>query len=253
MPTLNPDIHQNFQPQGNALKGKVILVSGASDGIGRTAALHYAKYGADLILLGRNREKLTQTTELVAPYQVKTLAITLDLAQATAQDFQQLANQIETQWHQLDGALLNAGILGELTTIDKIAISDFDDVMHINVRSQLMLTQALLPLLHRSDSASLIFTSSGVGRKGRATWGSYAISKFAVEGMMQTLADESHDSGLRVNCINPGRTRTQMRAKAAPDEDPMILKTPEDIMPTYLYLMADESSTINGASLDAQG
>ncbi|MFM2478422.1 YciK family oxidoreductase [Celerinatantimonas sp. MCCC 1A17872] len=242
----------HFQPQTNSLENKVILVSGASDGLGRCAAIEYAKLGADLVLLGRNRDKLTQTMEKVSQYPVQTLAIDLDFASATAEDYHSLAANIEAQWHRLDGALLSAGILGQLCAIKDIQIANFDEVMNINVRSQLLLAQALLPLLNNAPSSSLVFTTSTVGHAGRALWGSYAMSKFAVEGLTQTLGDEYKDTTLRVNCINPGATRTQMRAQAKPDEDPMVLKTPLDIMPTYLYLMDDASAHITGYCLDAQ-
>ena len=115
------------------------------------------------------------------------------------------------------------------------------------------MTKALLPLLEKSDNASLIFTTSSVGRAGKPYWGAYAISKFATEGMSQVLAHELEGvSNIRVNCINPGATRTRMRAAAYPAEDPSSVKTPEEIMPTYLYLMGKESRGITGQSLDAQ-
>ena len=107
-------------------------------------------------------------------------------------------------------------------------------------------------MLRKSENASIVFTSSSVGRKGREFWGPYAISKFAVEGMMQTWACEVGKTNIRVNCINPGATRTSMRASAYPGEDRDKLATPEDLMPTYLYLMSDDSSDVNGESLDAQ-
>lgn len=117
-----------------------------------------------------------------------------------------------------------------------------------------MLTQALMPLLKRAEDASIIFTSSGVGRKGRAHWGAYAVSKFATEGMAQVLADELENiSRIRTNCINPGATRTGMRAWAYPAENPTRNPTPEEIMPLYLYLMGPDSKGVNGQSLDAQG
>ena len=122
----------------------------------------------------------------------------------------------------------------------------------INVNATFMLTQALLPLLLKSDSGSLVFTSSSVGRQGRANWGAYATSKFATEGMMQVLADEYQNRHLRVNCINPGGTRTGMRASAFPTEDPQKLKTPADIMPLYLWLMGDDSRRKTGMTFDAQ-
>ncbi|MFM2484212.1 YciK family oxidoreductase [Celerinatantimonas yamalensis] len=242
----------HFQPQPQAFKDKVILISGASDGLGRCAALHYAQYGADLVLLGRDRRKLEQTLSLIKPFNTQTLAIDFDLAHADQTAYQSLIAHIETLWHRLDGALFSAGILGELVSVIDINIHNFDQVMNINVRSQLLLSQSLLPLLLKASLSSLIFTSSSVGHIGRAGWGSYAISKFAVEGLTQTLADEYHASSLRVNCINPGATRTAMRAQANPQENPLILKTPEDIMPTYLYLMDDSSQSVNGLCLDAQ-
>ncbi len=110
----------------------------------------------------------------------------------------------------------------------------------------------MLPLLLNSDSGSLVFTSSSVGRQGRANWGAYAVSKFATEGMMQVLAEEYQSRHLRVNCINPGGTRTKMRASAFPTEDPQKLKTPADIMPLYLWLMGDDSRRKTGMTFDAQ-
>ncbi len=125
--------------------------------------------------------------------------------------------------------------------------------MQVNVTAEFMMTKALLPLLENSDSASLIFTTSGVGRVGKPFWGAYAVSKFATEGMSQVLANELETvSNIRVNCINPGATRTRMRAAAYPAEDPSTIKTPEEIMPLYLYLMGVDSEGITGKSLDAQ-
>lgn len=128
----------------------------------------------------------------------------------------------------------------------------WQDVMQVNVNATFMLTCALLPLLLKSDAGSLVFTSSSVGRQGRANWGAYATSKFATEGMMQVLADEYQNRSLRVNCINPGGTRTSMRASAFPTEDPQKLKTPADIMPLYLWLMGDDSRRKTSMTFDAQ-
>jgi len=128
----------------------------------------------------------------------------------------------------------------------------WQQVMNINLDATFFLTQALLPLLLKSDAGSLVFTTSSVGRTGRAGWGAYAVSKFATEGMMQVLADEYKNQSLRVNCINPGGTRTKMRASAFPQEDANKLKTPADLMPLYLYLMGDDSRRKTGISFDAQ-
>jgi NAD(P)-dependent dehydrogenase (short-subunit alcohol dehydrogenase family) len=159
---------------------------------------------------------------------------------------------IVNQFGRLDGALLNASILGELTPFTQIHEQIFNDVMKVNVSAQLLLAQALIPTLQLAKNASLIFTSSGVGNQGRAYWGAYSISKFATEGMMQIIADEYESSNLRTNAINPGATNTGMRNSAYPAEDKDTLATANEIMPLYVYLMSDDSLNVNGKTLKAQ-
>lgn len=236
------------------LKDKIILVTGAGDGIGKTAALTYAKHGATVILLGRTTKKLEDTYDAIeAQGSPQAAIVPLNLESATEHDFIELANTLKKEFGRLDGLLHNASLLGERTPLANYTPEVFDQVMKVNVSSQFMLTQALLPLLQESESASIVFTSSSVGRQGRAYWGAYSISKFATEGMMQLFADElGSTSKIRTNAINPGGTRTSMRASAYPAEDPQTLPTPEDIMPVYLYLMGSDSESVNGHSLDAQ-
>ncbi|SNY59379.1 YciK family oxidoreductase [Enterobacter sp. CC120223-11] len=242
----------HYQPQRDLLQNRIILVTGASDGIGREAALTYARYGANVILSGRNEEKLRavarqieQESGILPPW------FALDLLTCTPKACQQLAQQIAIHYPRLDGVLHNAGLLGDVVPMAQQKLDVWQDVMQVNVNGTFMLTQALLPLLLRSDSGSLVFTSSSVGQQGRANWGAYAVSKFATEGMMQVLAEE-YQGQLRVNCINPGGTRTGMRASAFPTEDPLKLKTPADIMPLYLWLMGDDSRRKTGMTFDAQ-
>ncbi|MGF1741695.1 YciK family oxidoreductase [Vibrio profundum] len=243
----------NYSVSDHALNNKVILITGAGAGIGKQAALHYAKHGATVILLGRTVEKLEQTyDEIEAAGYPQPAIIPLDMKGASKQHYQDMSETIEGQFGRLDGVLHNAGVLGDLAPFEQIDEATFDNVMQVNVKSQFMMTQALLPLLRLSDDARIVFTSSTVGHIGRAFWGTYAISKFATEGMMQVLADELSDSSIRVNAINPGGTRTSMRAKAFPAEDAGLLKTPEDIMPLYVYLMAPEGKEVNGQCIDAQ-
>ncbi|RKF20263.1 YciK family oxidoreductase [Alginatibacterium sediminis] len=244
---------QNYQATDNCLQGKTILVTGAGDGIGRQAALSYAQYGATVILLGRTVAKLESVyDEIVALEYSEPAIVPLDLKGASAQNYHDMAATIENQFGALDGALLNAAMLGVLSPFAQIEESLFDEMMQVNVKSQFLLAQALLPLMSKSEHSSLIFTSSSVGRTARAYWGAYSISKFAVEGISQLISDEYEQSTLRCNCINPGATRTKMRAGAYPAEDPQSLRTALDIMPSYLYLMADDSIGVNGQSLDAQ-
>ncbi|KQN51775.1 NAD(P)-dependent oxidoreductase [Serratia sp. Leaf50] len=243
----------HYHPKSDLLRQRIILVTGAGDGIGREAALTYARFGAKVILLGRTESKLLKVQQEIAdrgllPAEV----ITLDLLHASQQDCHQVAERIAQWVPHLDGVLHNAGLLGEIVPVKNIQLQDWHDVMQVNVNAAFMLTQSLLPLLLKSHSSSLVFTTSSVGREGRSGWGTYAVSKFATEGLMQVLADEYKQTNLRVNCINPGGTRTSMRASAFPKEDSQKLKTPADIMPLYLYLMGDDSRRKTGISYDAQ-
>lgn len=245
---------RDYQPSKELLKSRVILVTGAGDGIGRVAAKTFAEYGATVILLGRTSKKLEAVyDEIVAQGSPQPLIHPLDLELATPDDYDLLASAISDELGRLDGVLHNASILGKRTPIANYDINSWCQVMHVNVTAQFMLTQALLPLLEKSEDASIIFTSSGVGRKSRAFWGAYAVSKFATEGLMETLADELDGvTNIRVNCINPGATRTRMRAQAYPAEDVKLNPYPEQIMGTYLYLMGPDSKTVQGQSLNAQ-
>lgn len=243
----------HYHPKSDLLRQRIILVTGAGDGIGREAALTYSRFGARVILLGRTESKLAQVQQDIAraggqPAEL----ITLDLLTASRQDCDNVAERIAEWVPRLDGVLHNAGLLSEIVPVSEIKLQDWHDVMQVNVNATFMLTQSLLPLLLKSASSSLVFTSSSVGREGRAGWGAYAVSKFATEGLMQVLADEYKHTNLRVNCINPGGTRTSMRASAFPEENSMKLKTPADIMPLYLYLMGDDSRRKTGTSYDAQ-
>lgn len=243
----------NYNVSANALVNKVILVTGAGDGIGKEAALHYAQSGATVILLGRTVAKLEAVyDEIEAKGYPQAAIIPLDMQGATKQHYIDMASTIKQQFGRLDGILHNAGMLGVLTPFEQIEESTFDEVMQINVKAQLLMTQAVLPLILISEHGRIVFTSSTVGHVGKAYWASYAISKFATEGMMKTLADELTDTNVRVNAINPGATRTKMRASAYPAEDAHLLKTPAEIMPLYLYLMSNECVAVQGRCIDAQ-
>ncbi|MCO4784770.1 YciK family oxidoreductase [Marinomonas atlantica] len=244
----------DYQAPNDLLKEKVILVTGAGDGIGRQVALTYASHGATVILLGRTTKKLEEVYDLFESSGYPQGAIVpLNLDTAVEHDYIELANTIESEFGRLDGILHNASLLGDRTPLANYETSTFEQVMRVNVNAAFLLNQALIPLLQKASNASIIFTTSSVGRKAKAYWGAYAVSKFATEAMMQLLADELENiSQIRVNAINPGATRTNMRAFAYPAEDPNTLKTPEDIMPIYLYLMGNDSADVNGQSLDAQ-
>lgn len=243
----------DYSIKENSLQNKVILVVGAGDGIGKEAALTYAKLGATVILLGKTVEKLESVYDKIIALGGKEPAIIpLDLKGATKQNYIDMSSTIASQFGQLDGVLFNASVLGELTPFTQIHEQIWQDVMQVNCTAQLLMAQALIPTLLLAEKASLVFTSSGVGNKGRAFWGPYSMSKFATEGMMQIIADEYESSTLRTNAINPGATATKMRASAYPAEDQTNLATPEKIMPLYVYLMSDDSCDVNGQTLKAQ-
>lgn len=236
------------------LRDRIILITGASDGIGRALAIHAAELGAKVILHGRNIKKLEMVhdqIEVIENAPQPSIAV-MDLATATSESYRSLADGMEKQFGRLDGLVHNAGILGDRFSIEQYDAVKWQQVMHVNLTAVFALTQVCLPMLQKSDDASIIYTSSGVGRQGRAFWGAYAVSKFATEGLSQVLADEHRHSNLKVNCINPGATRTNMRLEAYPAEDRDALKRPEEILPAYIYLLGPDSHGVTGQSIDAQ-
>lgn len=240
-------------PDG-VLRDRIILITGSSDGIGRALALRAASLGAQVVLHGRSVPKLEKVYDAIeeidgAPR--PSIAV-MDLESANAESYTTLADSISAEFGRLDGLVHNAGILGERYSIEQYDAVLWQKVMHVNVTATFALTQVLLPLLHESQDPSVIFTSSGVGRTGKAFWGAYAASKFATEGLAQVLADEHRHGSLRSNCINPGATRTNMRLAAYPAEDRDKLKRPEDILAPYIYLLGPDSQGVTGQSFDAQ-
>lgn len=245
--------YSEYQPRPDLLKDRIILITGASDGIGRAAALSYALHGATVVLHGRTLNKLEvlydEIESLGAP---QPAILPLQLSSASPRDYELLYDTLDKQFGRLDGIFHNAGILGERTELENYPIDVWDDVMAVNLRAPFILTQELLPLLQKSEHASVVFASSGVGRQVREKWGAYSVSKIAIEAVSLLFAKENQHPNVRFNCLNPGATRTAMRAKAYPDEDPKTLATPESIMPAYLYLMGDDSLHMSGQSIDAQ-
>lgn len=244
----------NYIPPENLLQERIILVTGAGDGIGRAAAKAFAAHGATVILLGRTIRKLEAVyDEIVQAKHPQPAIYPMNLEGASPKDYEDLAEIISKEFGRLDGLLHNASMLGKLTPLEHYDINQWYQVLQINLNAPYMLTRACLNLLKQSSNASVVFTSSNVGRKGRAYWGAYAVSKFAVEGLMQVLADElEQNTSIRVNSLNPGKTRTKMRSDAYPGEDPNTLPTPDQIMNMYLYLMGADSCGVRGQALDAQ-
>ncbi len=236
------------------LEEKIILVTGAGDGIGKSAAISYASRGATVILLGKTKAKLEKVYDEIEESNHPTPLISLmDFSKADGNDYQELVDNLIKDYKQLDGLLLNAAILGDRSPIEQYDVAKWVETIHINLTSQFILIKTLLPALKNSNNASVLFTSSGVGKVGKAFWGAYAVSKFGVEGLCQVLSDEhSNDKSIRFNCINPGAVQTNMRKEAYPLENPNDLLHPDEIMDKYLWLMSDESKDIDGQSINCQ-
>jgi len=249
-----PEPLRSYQPSADLLAGRVIAVTGAGAGIGRAVALAAARLGAHVILIGRNVKRLEAVHGAIAALDRQGASIApLDLERALANDYDTLAAAIEERYGRLDGLLHNAAQLGVLAPIEHQDMVAWCRVLHVNLTAALALTQVLLPALRAAADASLIFTSSGVGRRGRANWGAYAVSKFGLEGLSQVLADElSGNSTVRVNTLNPGAVRTTLRRQAYPGENPESIPEPDFVVNAYLWLLGPDSRGVSGQSLNCQ-
>ncbi len=245
---------REYEYSSNILDGRIVLITGASDGIGRALALHAATLGAQVVLHGRNTKKLEDVYDAVLAVEGArrpSIAV-MDLAVADGDAYRSLAESLTQEFGRLDGLVHNASILGERYAIEQYDGALWQQVMHVNLTAAFAMTQVCLPLLKLAEDPSIVFTSSGVGRTGKAFWGAYAVSKFGTEGLSQVLAEEHRHSSLRVNCINPGPTRTGMRLAAYPAENRDELKRPEDILAAYVYLLGPDSRGVTAGSFDAQ-
>ncbi len=243
-----------YMPRADLLAERVILVTGAGSGIGRALALTLAAHGATVALCGRSLKKLERVyDEIVAAGHPQPALLPLDLENALASHYDALAEAVDKEFGRLDGLVHNAAILGTRAPIAHFDVPTWCRVLQVNLTAEFALTQVCLPLLEKSVDASMVFTTSSVGQVGRAYWGAYAVSKFGVEGLAQVLAHEYEgNDALRVNLVNPGATRTDMRALAFPAEDSTRLKTPAEITATYLYLLGPDSRGVSGQRFDCQ-
>lgn len=245
---------KQYNPGKTLLQDRVVLVTGAGDGIGKAAAMTYAEYGATVVLLDRVEARIEAVYDAIeSGGWPKPALFPMDLSTATPEAYVGLAAALSQEFGRLDGLLNNAAILGSMTPLNLYDDNLWQKVMQVNLRAPYELTRACLGLLNESPDASIIFTSADVGRRGRAYWGAYGIAAFATEGMAQIWSEElDGDTQIRVNTINPGAVRTSLRTKVYPGENPENIAKPEDIMPAYLYLMGPDSKAVTGQSLDAQ-
>jgi NAD(P)-dependent dehydrogenase (short-subunit alcohol dehydrogenase family) len=251
--TTDPGARSYVAP-ADSLAGRVILITGAGGGLGGALATACAALGARVVLCGRKVPKLERLYDAILTAGGPRPSIApLDLERADATHYDALAEAVRNEFGRLDGLVHAAGLLGERAPIEHYDVPTWMKVMHVNVNAPFILTRALLPQLRASEDASVVFVTSGVSVHGRAYWGAYAASKFALEGLMQVLADETDTvTRIRVNSVNPGRMRTSMRAKAYPGEDPATVPLPQDVLAPFLYLLGPAGRGISGRRFDAQ-
>jgi NAD(P)-dependent dehydrogenase (short-subunit alcohol dehydrogenase family) len=232
------------------LSGKVALITGGSRGIGKAVATAYAREGAGVFICGRSDAYLNRAVadiRSIGGAAHGCIGDVGDVAEAKA-----IVQTALERFGKLDVLVNNASFLGPRVPIAEYPVSAWEDVVRINLTGAFLMTQEAFKVMIPQRSGSIINVSSGVGRVGKARWGAYAASKFGVEGLTQVLADEVREFGIRANSVNPGPTRTEMRALAYPEEDPLTLRTPDHVAPVFVYLASDDSATVSGQSLEAR-
>ncbi len=235
---------------GKNLTGKVALITGGSRGIGKAIAAAYARQGARVFICARGEGDLARTVNEIRDAGGEIAGLEGDVGKA--EDAQRIVETAVKRYGRIDVLVNNASLLGSRVAIADYPITDWEEVVRVNLTGVFLLTQQVLQVMIPQRQGSIINVSSGVGRAGKARWGAYACSKAGLEGFTQVLADELKDCGIRVNSVNPAATRTGMRAQAYPDEDPLTLPAPEEIMPIFLYLASDESVGVTGKALEAR-
>ena len=230
------------------LQGKVTLITGASQGLGRALALAYAKEGASLVINSRSERSIRPVAEEVEGLGAEVLAVAADVSMG--KDAQRLVDEAVGRFGGIDVLVNNAGVLGPRVAIGDYPEDEWRRVIDANLTGLFLVSQAAIP--HMREGGSIINVVSGVSVEGRAGWGAYSVSKFGVEGLNQILAAELEGRGIRSNAVDPGGMRTSMRAAAYPEEDPQTRITPEENTAVFVYLASDESKGVTGGRFKAQ-
>lgn len=247
-------IPSDFIATPELLAGRVILITGAAGGLGKALSIECARAGATVILSGRNQSRLERVYDEIESLGVPQPAMAvLDLANATAVDYDGLAKIVGDEFGRLDGLVHCAALLGDRMPLEQYDIPTWCKVLHVNLTAPFILTQVLLPQLRRAEDASILFVSSGVVTQTRPFWGAYAVAKNGQEALRAMWAQElEQEANVRFNSVNPGRMRTAMRAAAYPAEDPNTVPTPTSVSKLFLYLLSSHAQGIDGQFFEAQ-
>ena len=250
---MNLEAIKEFEANSDSLKNKIIVITGAGSGIGKAAALAFSQAGATVVLLGRTLSKLEAVYDEIEQLgNPKPAILPMNFEGAVEHDYDHVYELISEEFGRLDGILHNAAELGPQTPINNYPLADWQKLIQVNLTAPFIFTKTMYPLLSAAPSASILFTSSGVARQGKAYWGAYSVSKSAGDNLMQVLADENENTTIRVNSIDPGAVRTPMRATTFPAEDPSTVTNPDELMNQYIYLFSDASLDVNGQIILAQ-
>lgn len=244
----------NYLAAPQLLQGRVIIVTGAGQGLGRAAALAYAAHGATLVLHGRTVAKLERVyDEIVTGGWPEPVIFPLDLAEATDADYEAMAYAIKQQLGRLDGILHNAAQFSPLTPLANQQLDQWMQLLRVNLAAPFALTRACLPLMQHAPDAAIIMTSETHGHTPAAYWGAFAVAKAGLEALTRIWAQEMEmHPNLRINALVPGPVASPQRAATHPGEMKASLPSPDDLMPWYLYLMGDDSRKITGRVIAAQ-
>src|SRR3712207_1444518 len=224
------------------LGGKVALITGASQGLGRALALAYAKEGARVVINARSEESIRPVAGEVESSGAEVLALAADVSKSA--DVQRLVDAATQRFDRIDVLVNNAGVLGPRVAIAEYPEDEWRRVIDANLTGLFLVSKEVVP--HMPEGGSIVNVVSGVSVEGRPEWGAYSVSKFGVEGLTQILASELQERGIRVNAVDPGGMRTEMRATAYPDEDPITRITPEENTDVFVYLASDEAKGVTG-------
>lgn len=244
------NVNEDYLPSSGTLADRVILITGASDGIGKALAIKASQLGATVIAQGKSSKKLEAVDDAIKAINGKRPALLpLDFEKASGNEYQAMIDAITQSYGKLDGLVHNAAMLGEHAPVEHHDIPKWMRTMHVNTNAPFILTRYCLPLLRKSADASIVFSTCDVAINVKPNWGAYLVSKHANEGMMKMLAEELENTRIRVNSVDPGIVNSRIRMQAFPAENREVYPKPEDVVAPYLFLLSSDGKGVNGQRL----